>query len=490
MKDYTKAIISLLLTCSFILFAAACSERADEKEVSDSPDVTADVSQTEEETEKPYDDNLPDGLYFDDMTVRLITSDRSSFETVEEPIDVVDTAVYNRNTKLQERLGFKFDMIIDDVNFSNVPQTFERSVKAASDDYDIFAGYSYSSVALATSGYVLNLADAPYIDLSAPYWGDKFISAMSYRDYIYWLTGDISLTYTNGIYATYVNYAKWNDVFTGEDLYEIARDGKWTLEELIEHSNAAFSDLDGNGKCGKNDFIGFIYTTEDPIDGMSIAAGVKYTEYDEEGIPQLAIIGSEKAIKFGELLTKLCTGDGSYLSTSDDCASSFTAFGSCNVMFTVGRVKHAQTYLRDMVDDFALIPPPKLDESQETYLTTLHDGTTVIGIPKTISEDKYEASCAILEAMAAESAKNMTPVYLDTALKNKYTRDEESAEMIDLIRQNIVSDFGFIYTETGFNNFFRQYTKKGDTIASTIAKNEKSWSRKLEKILTALENNA
>jgi hypothetical protein len=62
--------------------------------------------------------------------------------------------------------------------------------------------------------------------------------------------------------------------------------------------------------------------------------------------------------------------------------------------------------------------------------------------------------------------------------------------MIDLIRQNIVSDFGFQYTATGFNNFFRAQTKKGAEVASTIAANEKSWNASLTKILDALENNA
>lgn len=143
-----------------------------------------------------------------------------------------------------------------------------------------------------------------------------------------------------------------------------------------------------------------------------------------------------------------------------------------------------------MREDFAIIPPPKLDEAQETYLTTLHDGTTILGIPMTATAGTIEAVCATLEALAAESYKSLTPVYLDVALKNKYTRDEQSAEMIDLIRQNIVSDFGFQYTETGFNNFFRNQTKTGAGVASTIAKNEKSWTASLEKILTALEKNA
>ena len=62
-------------------------------------------------------------------------------------------------------------------------------------------------------------------------------------------------------------------------------------------------------------------------------------------------------------------------------------FGNLHAMFAIGRIKHGVTYLRDMVEDFAIIPAPKLDESQATYLTTLHDGTTILGIPKTVGAE-------------------------------------------------------------------------------------------------------
>jgi len=113
-----------------------------------------------------------------------------------------------------------------------------------------------------------------------------------------------------------------------------------------------------------------------------------------------------------------------------------------------------------------------------------------LGIPKTVGDEVADYVCMVLEALAAESSRALTPVYLDVALKNKYTRDENSAAMIDLIRENIVSDFGFQYTATGFNNFFRQRTKDGVGVATTIAKLQKSWTKSLENILKQLEDNA
>ena len=50
----------------------------------------------------------------------------------------------------------------------------------------------------------------------------------------------------------------------------------------------------------------------------------------------------------------------------------------------------------------------------------------------------------ITEALASESYKNVIPVFYDVALKTKSARDEESSAMIDLIRDTLTFDFGYI----------------------------------------------
>lgn len=486
MKSVIIIRLISVLCLSALLFPllASCSEGGAEA----SESLTEALTETPS-TEKPFLDDLPSDLDFEGRTIRMVTNDKASFDTIEDAADVVDVEVYKRNRKTEERLNILLEPVIDE-NWGVAASLLTASVLAGSDDYDLYGGYCYWSIALATSGYMLNLANMEYLNLEAPYWGKKFIDAMAYKDYVYWVTGDIVLNYTNGIYATYVNLEQWDNYIGGIDIYDLVRSGKWTLDRVKEYAEAAYTDLNGNGKTDAEDFVGYVYTTEDPIDGMAMAAGVTFTEFDDEGVPYITLLGSDRAVTFNEKLTALCTSHASLLTASDGGYSSVKLFGSLHALFNIGRLAHAVTFLRDMKEDFAIIPPPKLDEAQETYLTTLHDGTTILGIPKTASAEAIEAVCATLEALASESYKSLTPVYLDVALKNKYTRDEQSAEMIDLIRQNIVSDFGFQYTATGFNNFFRAQTKKGAEVASTIAKSEKSWTAALEKILLALEENA
>ncbi|MHB1154743.1 MAG: hypothetical protein ACYCWE_19110 [Eubacteriales bacterium] len=484
MKFISRLLSVFLLFALLFTAAISCAEGG-----ADTSEILTDAVTETPATEKPYLDDLPSDLNFEGRTIRMVTNDKASFDTLEDAADVVDVEVYKRNRKIEERLNILLEPLINE-DWGGASALLTSSVLAGSDEFDLYGGYCYWSIALATSGYMLNLANMEYLNLDAPYWGKKFIDAMAYKDYVYWVTGDIVLNYTNGVYATYVNLAQWDSYIGGVDIYQLVRDGKWTLDRVKEYAETAYTDLNGDGKTDAEDFVGYVYTTEDPIDGMAMAAGVTFTEFDDEGIPYITLLGSDRAVTFTEKLTALCTSYASLLTVSDGGYSSVKLFGSLHALFNIGRLAHAVTFLRDMKEDFAIIPPPKLDEAQETYLTTLHDGTTILGIPKTATAEAIDAVCATLEALASESYKSLTPVYLDVALKNKYTRDEQSAEMIDLIRQNIVSDFGFQYTATGFNNFFRAQTKKGAEVASTIAKNEKSWTTSLDKILKALEENS
>lgn len=49
------------------------------------------------------------------------------------------------------------------------------------------------------------------------------------------------------------------------------------------------------------------------------------------------------------------------------------------------------------------------------------------------------------EALAVESYRKTTTAYFETALKEKDSRESQSSQMLDLIREGIVFDFCFYY---------------------------------------------
>jgi len=91
----------------------------------------------------------------------------------------------------------------------------------------------------------------------------------------------------------------------------------------------------------------------------------------------------------------------------------------------VNKLYQSAINLRDMEDDFKIIPIPKLDENQQNYNSRIHDSLTIYGMPIT-AIGQEDAVSATLEAMASESYRLVTLAYYESALKVKFTRDSDS----------------------------------------------------------------
>ena len=99
--------------------------------------------------------------------------------------------------------------------------------------------------------------------------------------------------------------------------------------------------------------------------------------------------------------------------------------------------------MRDMNDDYGFLPVPKYDETCEKYYTMVGAGNHMPCIPKTTSDP--ERTSIILEALAAEGYRTVIPAYYEVALQRKYTRDTESADMLDIIKDGRVFDIGYYF---------------------------------------------
>lgn len=102
--------------------------------------------------------------------------------------------------------------------------------------------------------------------------------------------------------------------------------------------------------------------------------------------------------------------------------------------------------MRDMKDEYGVVPMPKYDEAQKDYGTLLHDQFTVLSIPKTALDDRRDRISAVMEALCYTSYNIVRPAYYDVALRSKLVSDPDSAEMLDLLFSKVYIDAGVIYT--------------------------------------------
>lgn len=100
--------------------------------------------------------------------------------------------------------------------------------------------------------------------------------------------------------------------------------------------------------------------------------------------------------------------------------------------------------LRDMESDFAILPYPKYDADQSKYLTLIATATQMTYVPTTTNDAALTGK--VCEALSYYSYKDVVPAYYDVALKNKYSRDENTQKMLDIIRSGAVMPFEYAYS--------------------------------------------
>jgi hypothetical protein len=106
-------------------------------------------------------------------------------------------------------------------------------------------------------------------------------------------------------------------------------------------------------------------------------------------------------------------------------------------MDTLHRAEVYRTY--DI--DFGILPYPKYDEVQQDYISTNWAG--LMSVPKTVANP--ERTGIVTELLGYEYRKTVLPAYNDILLTSKLARDDDSVEMLNIIYDNSVYDFGITF---------------------------------------------
>lgn len=136
-----------------------------------------------------------------------------------------------------------------------------------------------------------------------------------------------------------------------------------------------------------------------------------------------------------------------------------------------------------MDTDFGIIPYPKYDEAQKDYKTFSKAGFAALIIPSCTADPQMSAD--VTTVLSAESYKKVVPAYYDITLKTKTSRDNDSEEMLDIIRAGFDYDLGMVLLDnTGYiMTMLRGYVSSGNfKFASDIAKKEKQVQKMLDKL--------
>jgi hypothetical protein len=144
--------------------------------------------------------------------------------------------------------------------------------------------------------------------------------------------------------------------------------------------------------------------------------------------------------------------------------------------------------LRDMKDDFAILPIPKWDEAQTEYNTSCNTWLpSGIAVPKNCSI--VDDLGLVLETMAYYSQEMVTPAVYEITLQGKVSRDDSSAKMLDIIYGGAAFDFVTAFNFANAGNILREMvTGDQQNFVSVYARIKKPAQAELNKVMSFAED--
>jgi hypothetical protein len=345
-------------------------------------------------------------------------------------------------------LNIKFKYTQMDEDYGTVEKAMSKIIMAGLDEYDLFINDIRSVANLSLQGMFQNIRNVPVFELGENYWYRDFMDDVSIgNEKSFILAGDYFIDILRNCNVLFLNSSMLDEersLGATDELYRMVLEGKWTMDEFLLLVKAFLKDLDGNGKYDKNDQYGFICTgTWGSAIPFMIASDTNVVTKDKDGIPSLTI-NNPKSIELHDYLSRLYAKE-SGTNSEMDMLSLISEFQNRRSL-TIGLQRLcALQDLRNMTDEFSILPYPKLNLQQANYVTSAHDTTEIGAIP--VTTPNFDMTCVTLEALCRETKKTVMPVYYEQALKIKYARDEYSAQIIDLIHDNMRNVFPLAYSE-------------------------------------------
>lgn len=473
-------MIALMISPALI----ACGEQTD---------VTSDTTtQAVESTTSIYDENgfikdtLPDNLNYNGKTVTLLgwKETFNEFGRGEIDGDSINDAVYYRDEHVQERLGVKFVQSNILTNQANeVLAAIQASINAQDGAYDILRTHSQTPGMLSINNMLIDLRNEEYINFDMPWWLPEYTKAATIEGSTYFASGDISPTLWRMMDMNFCNFdllSKYNL----EDPQVMAIEGKWTLDKMLTMITGVYEDLNQNGlKDGKDQFG--LMSTQAILDAYFYASGTTIIERDEDDKLILSKnFAGEKIISIIEKMGAVFSTKDAYISTGD--WGEITKEG--RALFINAEVYFSERFLTDAAYTFKVLPVPKYSEDQETYPIVLSNPFTVYSIPADAPDSSMSA--AVMEAMASDSYRRITPVIYDKLIKLRYVGSDTDAAMIDIIREGVIFDTARMFA-FNFPNFyaFRTHVQNNlGTWSSTVAGLTESYTKTIETITKSYQD--
>ena len=467
-----KKLISCILALVMVMIlAVSCAEPADQNGEQD--DVTTPaaayttVTPDGDITDIPANENLDvNGYIKDDIPEDLtLTGETVTFLYWEDASNVeffvedqngegVNDALYARNIAVEDRLDVELIFVPSVGKYEKQDEFLSKvtnDITSGLCEFDVLASYSMTIASASYMGYAQDMRQFDVLDFDKPWWPDNLLKESTIYDKLYFASGDISTNLLYMMYCCFFNKKLLEDNGL-ESPYDLVDSNQWTIDKMISMSENIYQDNNGNNTKDVEDTFAFNVNSSVYLDPFYYGSGLKTMDKGSDGVPVVAAdLSSERA---SDLVAKVRSYllDGNYAHISSN-----KAFLNGRALFSYDMVQLASKNLQDADFDFGIVPVPKYDSAQENFYTVISFPYTLYCISS--GSQNSEPAAVVLECMASEGYRQVTPVLFEVSMKYKYASDDKTSQMYDILRENTSFDIGRLFA-MDFNKITFQHFRK------------------------------
>ncbi len=398
------------------------------------------------------------------------------------------------NVKLYERdMTFNSVYGITIEYFSNTAGSKAVSNSVLSGSYlaDIIYGRASGDrlMTLAQTDCLGDMKSNSCLDFTQPWWGNFISESLTVNDRLFFTSGDILPTFYQSVGCFFYNIDLGaNFGIDKNSLAQNVKDGKFTWEymtQLVKNTDANLNDDDI--LSADIDRFGLVtYNVYNHTNMWAIGAGLKLAQQDSSGEWLVDFESSGVVSTLAELAKYVGYTE---MGKNGDDSIMQTTFKSGRAIFAEHFTESAFSTLRDMQNDYLMLPVPKLYETQDSYRCMVNSYVNCfVGILNNCADETVTG--ALLESMAYYGYHDIRPVAYEEFLKAALARDEAARELIDIIFDTAYIDYGVIekfgvsdeYKE-GASTILYLYLKEDKPLASAFAANKSAINSDLNKAL-------
>ena len=362
--------------------------------------------------------------------------------------ELANDTIYEWLQKINERYDVQVKGYVPVGDFFAAMNTETSSGAVVTSIYGTNAHHLYRPVQAKQYRNWYSMGDM--IDLKAERWDKKVNEDVTWNGVLFGLTGDLGYGKLQGAMATFCNVALLDEVgYSTEDLYKMVDDREWTFENFEAIVKDIYIDSDYSNKKSGGDTFGYVMISGNSHDVWLEQFGISITEQNEathELVPTLYNEQNDTLIR--ELWSFLHENQGVFSWNENNTwgpEDRFFSDGRAAMITT--RLSYAAQFANDLgAEAYGILPAPLRDENQPDYYTKLYDEFAVWGVSKNILDADVDFIAHITDALCAESSQTVYPKFYDILLRQRYSKDPDTARMIDIIMKNVNIDPTFMYS--------------------------------------------